>query len=192
MPHRPRVAAMVSALLLLAACTDAEPDAEAGASSTSSTSLSSAAPTSASDPTTPTDEQVTDDGSDDGSRSEMRVTGIRLTGQNGSSRLVVDLSGNGVPEWTVGYSEPTDPGGGPVDISGDAFLRVQLRTGTQPSGQSSSRVSASPGPVVEARTTGYFEGTEEVLIGVRGGEVPFRAYAQTDPGRIVIDVGPAS
>jgi hypothetical protein len=188
MPHRPRVAAMVSALLLLAACTDAEPDAEAGASSTSSTSLSSAAPTSASDPTAPTEEQVPDDGS----RDEMRVTGIRLTGQNGSSRLVVDLSGNGVPEWTVGYSEPTDPGGGPVDISGDAFLRVQLRTGTQPSGQSSSRVSASPGPVVEARTTGYFEGTEEVLIGVRGGEVPFRAYAQTDPGRIVIDVGPAS
>ena len=190
MPHRPQVAAMVSALLLLAACTNAEPEAEA--SSTASTSSSSAAPTSASDPTTPTDEQVPDDGSDDGSRDEMRVTGIRLTGQNGSSRLVVDLSGNGVPEWTVGYSEPTDPGGGPVDISGDAFLRVQLRTGTQPSGQSSSRVSASPGPVVEALTTGYFEGTEEVLIGVRGGEVPFRAYAQTDPGRIVIDVGPAS
>ena len=188
MPHRLRVAAMVSALLLLAACTDAEPDAEAGSSSTSpSASSSPAAPTSGSDPTAPTDEQVPDDGS----REQMRVTGIRLTGQNGSSRLVVDLSGNGVPEWTVGYSEPTDPGGGPVDISGDAFLRVQLRTGTQPSGQSSSRVSASPGPVVEARTTGYFEGTEEVLIGVRGGEVPFRAYAQTDPGRIVIDVGPA-
>ena len=37
-------------------------------------------------------------------------------------------------------------------------------------------------------TTGYFEGTEEVLIGVRGGELPFRSFALTDPGRIVIDV----
>ena len=34
----------------------------------------------------------------------------------------------------------------------------------------------------------FFEGTEEVLIGVRGGERPFRAFALTDPGRIVIDV----
>jgi hypothetical protein len=37
-------------------------------------------------------------------------------------------------------------------------------------------------------TTGYFEGSEEVLIGVRGGEAPFRAFALTDPGRIVVDV----
>jgi hypothetical protein len=27
-----------------------------------------------------------------------------------------------------------------------------------------------------------------VLVGVRGGELPFRAFALTDPGRIVIDV----
>jgi hypothetical protein len=37
-------------------------------------------------------------------------------------------------------------------------------------------------------TTGYFEGSEEVLIGVTGGQMPFRAFALTDPCRIVIDV----
>jgi hypothetical protein len=49
-------------------------------------------------------------------------------------------------------------------------------------------VRSSPGPIAQILTTGWFEGTEEVLIGVRGGELPFRAFALTDPGRIVIDV----
>ena len=101
---------------------------------------------------------------------------------------MVDLSSSGVPEWTVGYSEATTPGGGPADIAGDAFLRLRLRTQTAPSGSSSSDISTSPGPIAQVRTTGFFEGTEEVLIGVRGGERPFRAFALTDPGRIVIDV----
>jgi hypothetical protein len=48
-------------------------------------------------------------------------------------------------------------------------------------------VSAS-GVLAQARTTGLFEGTAEVLAGVRGGQQPFRAFALTDPGRIVIDV----
>jgi hypothetical protein len=42
-----------------------------------------------------------------------------------------------------------------------------------------------------AITTGFFEGSGAVLIGARGREVPFRAFALTDPGRIVIDVHPA-
>jgi hypothetical protein len=51
--------------------------------------------------------------------------------------------------------------------------------------------SASPRlrrPAVRPRTTGSFEGYEEVLIGIDGGEQPFRAFPLTDPGRIVIDV----
>jgi hypothetical protein len=44
------------------------------------------------------------------------------------------------------------------------------------------------GLIAQARTTGFFEGYEEVLVGVVGGELPFRAFALTDPGRIVIDL----
>jgi hypothetical protein len=154
-------------------------------------------------PPVPTDEQPPDgpdfpadteaDGgsAQSGSGSDsasMRVDGVRYTTENGYVRLVVTLSGSGVPEWTVGYSEPSGPGGGPVDIAGDAFLRLQLRTGSAPSGSSTTNVRTSPGPIAQILTTGYFEGTEEVLIGVRGGELPFRAFALTDPGRIVIDV----
>jgi hypothetical protein len=210
MPHRSRVVAL-SALLLLGGCVDGGTDTAPTPSATASPS-SSAAPTSGSGSATPsagvpTDEQTPDDasfpadtgddggpaqaGPDDDTEAPMRVTGLRLSSHGGFSRLVVDLSGNGVPEWTVGYSEASGPGGGPVEISGDAFLRVQLRTGTAPSGQSTSRVLANPGPIVEARTTGFFEGSEEVLIGIRGGQIPFRAFALTGPGRIVIDVRPA-
>jgi hypothetical protein len=123
-----------------------------------------------------------------GDPGSMRVDGVRYTTENGYVRLVVGLSTSGVPEWTVGYSEATGPDGGAVDIAGDAFLRLELRTGSEPSGRSTTNVRSSPGPIAQILTTGWHDGTEEVLIGVRGGELPFRAFALTDPGRIVIDV----
>jgi hypothetical protein len=121
----------------------------------------------------------------------MHVKGLRFTSDDGGTTLVVDLSSSGVPEWTAGYSEATGPNGGPVDIAGEAFLKLRLKTQSAPNGQSSSKIRVSPGPVAEAQTTGFADGYEEVLIGVRDGEQPFRAYAQTDPGRIVIEVGAA-
>jgi len=220
MPRRSRAAVLLSLLLVAACTDEAPDEEAASSAATSSSSApSSSAPSSSASASAtatsggpaspsapnPTDEQLPDGGSfpadtaddggpaqegADGTSSGLRVAGLRFNGHDGFSRLVVDLSGSGVPEWTVGYSEATGPGGGPVDIAGDAFLRVSLRTGTAPSGQSTSRVRVSPGPVVEAMTTGFFEGQEEVLIGVRGGEQPFRAFALTDPGRIVVDVRP--
>ena len=97
------------------------------------------------------------------------------------------LRGDGVPEWTVGYSAATAPGGEPVDIAGDAFLRVRVRSEAA-GGQGTSDFSISPGPVAAARTTGAGDGYEEVLIGVRGGEQPFTVVTDTDPGRLVVDV----
>lgn len=105
-------------------------------------------------------------------------------------RVVVALSTAGVPAWTVAYSDRSGPGGAPVDIAGDAFLRVTLQTGNPPPGsgsQGSSSVSAS-GLVAGIRTLGLVDGTQQVLIGVSGGKLPFRAVALTDPGRIVIDL----
>ena len=203
-----RVVVLVSAALLLAGCTNRE-DGVANPASTGSSASTSTSPPRGSENPDPTDPRITDEqppadasfpadteddggsaesGSDDDPAATMRVSGLRLGTQDGYTRLVVDLNTSGVPEWTVGYSEPTGPGGAPVEISGDAFLRVQLHTQAEPGGQSSSRVRTSPGPVVEAVTTGVFEGYEEILVGIRGGEQPFRAFALTDPGRIVIDV----
>ena len=206
MPIRP--AALAVAVLLLAACSDQVPGVASPGAAASSTSPPSGGgmPPLPTPPPAPTDERLPDDpsfptdtdpdsgpaqpGAEDDPEGSLRVAGLRFDSDDGGARLVIDISGSGVPEWTVGYSEPTGPGGGPVDIDGEAFLRVQVRTGAQPGGQGTSRISLSPGPVAEALTTGLFEGTEEVLIGVRGGELPFRAFALTDPGRIVVDVRP--
>lgn len=205
--HHRRVAVLVSVALLLTACTEVVAgDASPGGPASRSTPPPSSGSTPSPAPGTPgpTDEQPppgpdfpadteadggpAQAGADADPAGTMRVQGLRYTSQNGYVRLVVDLSTSGVPEWTIGYSEPSGPGGGPVEIAGDAFLRLQLRTQATPDGRGSSQITVSPGPVVEARTTGFFDGTEEVLIGIRGGEQPFRAFALTDPGRIVIDV----
>ena len=207
--RRRLVAFLVAVPLLLSGCTgDDEPEPAAASTSASSSSSSSPAPTTpgpgTSDPAAPTDEELPGDASfpadtsDDGGPAQSGAAAdpagqgggvaIRLATHEGYDRLVLDLTTAGVPAWTVRYTEASGPGGGPVDIEGDAFLRVSLQTGSAPSGQGQSRVKTSPGPIAEVVTTGFFEGSEEVLIGIRGGEAPFRAFALTDPGRIVIDV----
>ena len=192
------------AALVLVACTDQVDGVASPGPAGSSTAPPSGGSTAPPPVPSPRDEQLPDDpsfptdttpdsgpaqpGADEDPAGSQHVQGLRFDSDEGSTRLVVDLSGSGVPEWTVGYSPPTGPGGDRVDIQGEAFLRVQVRTGAQPGGRSTSRISLSPGPVAEALTTGLVEGTEEILLGVRGGELPFRAFALTDPGRIVIDV----
>ena len=203
MHRRRRITTLLVAvpLLLVAGCTGGENQVESSATSSATSTSTSPRP---SEPASPTDEEppassdFPADTSDDGGPARTGAeadpptgaggVGLRLATHDGYSRLVVDLHTSGVPAWTVGYTDASGPGGGPVDVAGDAFLRVSLETGTEPSGQGGSRVRTSPGPISEVVTTGFFEGSEEVLIGVQGGEMPFRAFALTDPGRIVIDV----
>jgi hypothetical protein len=195
-------------LLLSAGCTGGDSEASSTTSSSRTTAARTTTPESTPTPSepSPTDEEdPTDtnfpaDTSDDGGPAQagsaadpagrMHVSGIRISSKNGYTRLVIDLTSHGVPAWTARYTEASGPGGGPVDIEGDAFLRVAVQTGANSDGQGQSDVKISPGPVAEAKTTGSFEGSEEVLVGMRNGEAPFRAFALTDPGRIVIDVRP--
>jgi hypothetical protein len=195
--------------LLLAGCTGDPDEGQAAATTTVTATVTAPATPAPATPTgrddedpdseePPADGSFPADTSDDGGPAEegsqpdpagqTRVSGLRTAQHEGYSRLVIDLSSSGVPAWSVGYSEPTGPGGGPVEIQGDAFLRVVVQTAAEPGGQSQIDVTSSPGPIVQVRTTGFFEGQEEILVGVRGGEQPFRAFALTDPGRIVVDV----
>jgi len=192
-----RRAAAVTAVLLLAACSQevqgvASPaDAPPPPSSSSPTTPRPSAPSPGASDGDTEDKSGPATGGGDDTGDGARVTGINFQSDQSSARLVVNLSGSGVPEWSVAYSEATGPDGGPVDIAGDAFLRVRVRSDAG-GGQGSSRFSISPGPVAEARTTGAAGGFEEVLIGVRGGEQPFTVEALTDPGRLVVEVRTAS
>ena len=210
MNQRRRVAALVIAvpLMLTAACTiqvEGHISAATGSTTAPRTTTPEGSPTSP--PASPTNEEAplgTDApaGTSDQSGSaqagsaadpagKTHLSGIRVSSEQGYTRLVIELTSHGVPAWTARYTEASGPGGGPVEIEGKAFLRVALQTGSDPGAQGQNDTKLSPGPVAEAKTTGYFEGSEEVLIGMRDGEVPFRAFALTDPGRIVIDVRPA-
>lgn len=128
-------------------------------------------------------------GSGTGSSGSTGVS-IRMDTHPGYGRVELVLNTPGVPAWTVAYSDKTGPGGTPVDVAGDAVLRVTLATGNPAPGQGSqgsSSVTAS-GIVAGVRTLGVVDGAQQVLIGISGGRLPFRVTALTDPGRIVIDV----
>jgi hypothetical protein len=129
-------------------------------------------------------------GSTEETSDDMLVTGIRLLPQNGYDRLIVDLNTNGVPFWTARYSEASTAAGDPVAVAGNSFLRLGLFT--ENSSAEPVATVLGEGVVAEARSTGSLGGYQEVLIGVRGAPAPFRTFALTDPGRIVVDIRPAA
>jgi hypothetical protein len=205
-PARSLLPALVGTLLLTTACQSPTSDAQP----TPSTGTSSAATSTATPPpvTGPREDEVPPPdasfpASADDDRGEAvagdavdrpgstQVTALRLTQYEGFERLVIELDSSGVPPWVARYSEPTDPDGQPVELAGDAHLRLTLFTQAEDSASSGISVSGSSGSIVEAVTTGVAAGNEEVLVGVRGGAAPFRAFALTDPGRLVVDIRPA-
>jgi hypothetical protein len=167
-----RAAAAVTAVLLLAACSQEV----RGVAAPGTPSATSPTPAPSEEPDAPRPDAA--------GGSVVAGTSIRSDGS--SAELVVDLRGSGVPEWTLAWSEATAPDGRPVDVAGDAVLRLRVRSDDPDAGQGSSRASVSQGPIAETLTVGAADGYEEVLIGVRGGEQPFSAEARTDPGRIVV------
>jgi hypothetical protein len=202
-----RIAAIVLPLLIgLVACTGSGGNGSSASSSTGAASRTTAESTTGrtepsargSGAAEPTDSSAfpADTSADGGPAQagatadptgQMHVTALRLGEHPGYARLVIDLNTAGVPRWMVRYTEKSGPGGGPVTIAGDVFLRVSLTTGADPGLQTPSSDTGS-GLIAQARTTGFFEGDEEVLLGIRDARRPFRAFALTDPGRIVIDV----
>jgi hypothetical protein len=194
--QRAHLTVVVALLVAVAGCgTSSEQSAQPSASSTTAAPSSSAPATPAPAPSTsavPFPADTSPDGGDadpQGVVPSFRLTGLELTAEDGFDRLVVQLDGAGVPEWQVGYGPPENDNGAPVTMAGDSFLHLTMYVGTEAAPPVPS-VSGS-GLIAEARDVGLFEGIQDVLIGVRGGPLPFRAFTMTEPGRIVIDVRPA-
>jgi hypothetical protein len=206
--YRRRLTASLSILslatLLSTGCGSDDPAPRRQAAATSSPPVVSAEPPvtvegmedEAAPPDASFPASIADDGGEEqrGSTTEtsddMLVTGIRLLPQNGYDRLIVDLNTNGVPFWTARYSEASTAAGDPVAVAGNSFLRLGLFT--ENSSAEPVATVLGEGVVAEARSTGSLGGYQEVLIGVRGAPAPFRTFALTDPGRIVVDIRPAA
>lgn len=202
---RSTVLTLIAALVLVTGCESATSGTEATtAAETPATSSSAAPPPPGTGPredeapppdasfpaSTAEDRGEGAEGESVDTPGEMRVIGLRLTAHEGFERLVVDLDSSGAPPWVARYTEPTDPDGRPIAIPGNAFLRLSLFTQADDLPASGISVDGTTGSVVEARTTGVAAGNEDVLVALRGGAAPFRAFTLTDPGRLVVDIRP--
>jgi len=198
-------------LLLSAGCTgespeDADPSSAAASAAPNEPAPSGRTPSGAPDASSspkpgaaspfPADTRADDGGH--GSGNGLGLTGVRTAPHPGYDRVVFDLDGTGTPGWRVEYvTKPRAEGSGaPVRLEGRVFLQVVLRgvglpvdTGVEPFGDSTTRIPGTGTKgVAEIAPGGVFEGEQQAFIGLRGTKRPFRAFALTDPTRVVVDV----
>lgn len=134
--------------------------------------------------------------SDASGAGSLTVTDIRMGGQDGFDRIVFELGGPGTPGWDVEYVErATAQGtGDPIDIAGDAVLRVTIIgtsypefTGIEEYVEPAPLAVAGTRSVVEEVFNGTFEGTTVSYVGTTS-QHPFRVYSLSDPTRVVVEV----
>ena len=131
---------------------------------------------------------------DSAGEQDLVLTDVRAAAHDGFDRVVLEFSGAGRPGWTVNYVDRAvmDGSGEVVDLAGGTVLDVYASGTTWPApGYYSGPTRVDPadgGDVRDLYVAGTFEGYTQVLAGIEGGQVPFRAFALTDPPRLVVDV----
>lgn len=109
-------------------------------------------------------------------------------------RVVLTFKGDGTPGWQVGYEDdPAEDGSGrPIHTEGDAALVAQvsgLVLPTEGDGQVPPGTTMTDLPEIEeVYLAGWFEGQDQLVLGIDSPEAPFRVFALTEPTRLVIDV----
>ncbi len=123
------------------------------------------------------------------------LTDLRVGAHDGYDRVVFEFTGPATPGWDVRYVPEAigDPSGLPVDVPGDAVLEVTLFSVMVPQGDEAYQGpsilrAAGTTAVTEVNWNSLFEGYLQAFIGVSGSEHPFRAFALTDPARVVVDI----
>ncbi|MCK9793021.1 hypothetical protein M1843_04585 [Isoptericola sp. 4D.3] len=201
---------LATALLVLglAGCAGAGPEVD-GPGSGPTGSMDDATPSADQTDTpadTPSDDPTTDvpfaadttpDTAGPSADAALVVTDVRVAPHDGFDRVVLDLAGEGTPGWDVGYvDEPVDDGSGePVDVDGDAALRVRLSGMAMPG--EDPQITEYDGATVDPEGTAsveevvyrfWFEGYTTAFVGVGEPGLPFRVFALEDPARVVVDV----
>ena len=125
------------------------------------------------------------------------LTDVRTAEQDGFDRVVFEFEG-GSTGYLIEYVEPPikeDPSDLPIDIAGNAFLRVVFLSGTGVDlmGEEvritccSSEFATGLPSLVDLQNAGDFEATMTWVFGLSE-EVDFGVSELQDPYRIVIDV----
>jgi len=126
--------------------------------------------------------------------SNLVLVDVRVTSAERFDRIVLEFTGTGTPGWVVNYVDKPvlDGSGVPVDLGGRATLDIYASETTWPAPDyydgPSQFTPEQGGDVTEVYVGGTFEGTTQVLAGIHGAPVPFRAFTLTAPSRLVIDV----
>lgn len=122
-------------------------------------------------------------------------TDVRVGTHEGYDRVVIEFA-NGVPEMSLERAEPPflqDASGIPLDVEGDSVLKLVMRNATAltESGEISydGPRDFDPGfpQLVDVLAGGDFEAMTTWYIGLND-EACVRAFALSDPDRLVIDV----
>ncbi|WP_448851510.1 AMIN-like domain-containing (lipo)protein [Corynebacterium sp. 335C] len=128
--------------------------------------------------------------------SGFAVTDVRAGAHEGYDRIVVELSGDGLAGYHVGYEQtPAEQGRGlPIEHPGDQALVLYVRGVGYPFELGVEDLTVGTltpertGAVVQVQGEGMFEGDAQYVISIKGERRPFRVLHLEDPQRIVIDV----
>ena len=124
------------------------------------------------------------------------VTAIRVGEHQGKDRVVFELSGPGVPGYSVDYVDaPAQQGSGhPVEVAGDSFLQVTIGNQTLPTEGGPTEVPVGTvsadevSGVAGVAFAGQFEAQAQAVIGLEGADRAFTTFTLQNPTRVVVDV----
>lgn len=126
----------------------------------------------------------------------LRVSDVRVGHHGSFDRVTFEIDGDGDAGWLIEYDDdPRSQGrGDPVDIDGEAVLRVAVRGIAYPA---AAGAPAYDGPariqperteaVVEIVEDVLFEGYYDFFVGLDA-ERPYRVERLDDPQRLVLDI----
>jgi hypothetical protein len=148
----------------------------------------------------PTTDEVNFDDFPFGGGPVALLTDVRVAGQSGFDRIVLEFDGEQMPSYRVTYATPPitqDGSGEEMDVDGQAFLELRLSpaSGVDLSGPEFRMVYEGPerfrpsdtAVLVEFVRTGDFEAHLSWVAGLRE-RAPFAVAHLENPLRLVVDV----
>jgi hypothetical protein len=193
-----RISVLPLASVLLAGCAQADPGATVTPSPTASPSATASASANTPEPI-PSDE-LSDYTCDfpileDATTARANIVDVRVGEHADYDRVVLEFN-TGTPELELAPAEPPfvqDASGLPIEVDGEAYLRLRMRGGTK---QQEDGTSSYDGPtnfdpefsqLVDLVEGGDFEAQSTWYLGLNA-ETCARVTLLTDPHRLVIDV----